>query len=77
MRLQVEHFVGRYRLEDALEACMVGPVEEELLPEAIREFDVLIFVLRLFSMRGWVGVMEGVMRGLPVGIGTRTRKTVS
>jgi len=35
MRLQVQHFVGRDGVEDALQAGLVRAVQEEFLPEAV------------------------------------------
>jgi hypothetical protein len=45
-RLLVQHVVGRDRVEDQLQPRWVGPVQEELLPEAFGQVDVLILVLR-------------------------------
>ena len=45
MRLQMQHFVGRYGVEDALQAPDIWPVQEELLPEAVGQLCVLIVLL--------------------------------
>jgi hypothetical protein len=45
MRLRVEHVVGVERVQYALQARAVWPVEEELLPEALGEPQVLIIFL--------------------------------
>jgi hypothetical protein len=49
MRLLVEHLVGRYRGEDALQAGRIGSVEEELVPEAFGDVDIVIVFLRRIS----------------------------
>ena len=45
MVLQMQHLVGRYAGQDALEAGMVGAVQEELLPEALGQVRLVVFVL--------------------------------
>jgi hypothetical protein len=42
MRLRVEHVVGRQRVEYTLQPRSISPVQEELLPEAIREVRVVV-----------------------------------
>jgi hypothetical protein len=44
--LQVEHLVGRNRVEHALQPRGVRPVQEELLPEAIGQVCLLLVLLR-------------------------------
>lgn len=46
MRLDVQHLVWRYRVDYALEAGRVWPVQEELLPEAVGQLCVFILLLR-------------------------------
>jgi hypothetical protein len=45
MRLQMQHFVGRYRVQYTLEAGRVRAVQEELLPEAVGQLRVFIVLL--------------------------------
>ena len=51
MRLLVEHVVGRYGAQHALEACRVWSVEEEFLPEAFRQFGIVVFFLNTLLAR--------------------------
>jgi hypothetical protein len=44
--LQLEHLVGRNRIEYALQARGIRPVQEELLPEAIGQVCLFIVLLR-------------------------------
>jgi hypothetical protein len=45
MRLQVEHLVGRDRLDELLQARGVRSVQEELLPEAVGQVCLFIVLL--------------------------------
>lgn len=45
VRLHMEHVVGRHRGQDALQPRRVGPVQEELLPEAVGEARVRVVVV--------------------------------
>ena len=72
MRLQVQHLVGRDAAQEALQAPLVWPVQEELLPEALGELCVVFIVLRRRSAPS-APCGEGGREGGRV----RTRKSVS
>jgi hypothetical protein len=49
--LHMQHLVGWHPAQHALEPRMVGPVEEELLPEALGELRVLVVLLSWRSVQ--------------------------
>jgi hypothetical protein len=45
MRLLVQHLVGRNRGQYALQACWVWSMQEELLPEALGQLNLILIFL--------------------------------
>jgi len=49
VRLQVQHLVGWYRVQYALQPGCVWPMQKEFLPEAIGQLRVFIVLLHLYQ----------------------------